>query len=65
MECDARKIVVLEVLRQEGRPVEFFSERLNEENKRYSHYDLEQYALVKALNKWRHYLATQGICGLY
>lgn len=32
----------------------FFNERLNEEKSRYYSYDLELYALVQALKKWRH-----------
>lgn len=34
----------------------FFSEKLNDAKRKYSSYDLEFYAMVKALNKWRHYL---------
>ena len=41
VECDPCNIEVGVVLRQEGRPVEFFSERLNEAKKRYSSYELE------------------------
>ena len=56
MECDASNIAVGEVLSQEGMSVSFFSERLNEAKSRYSSHDLELYALVQALKKWRHYL---------
>lgn len=34
----------------------FFSEKLNKEKRKYSSYDLELYAMVQALKKWRHYL---------
>jgi ribonuclease HI len=44
------------VLSQEGRAVAFFSETLNEAKRKYSTYDLELYAMVQALKKWRHYL---------
>jgi len=44
------------VLSQEGRPITFFSEKLNDAKKRYSSYDLEMYTLVQSLKKWRHYL---------
>ena len=56
MERDASSIAFGEILSQEGRPVEFFSERLDEAKTRYSTYDLELYALVQAINEWRHYL---------
>lgn len=34
----------------------FFSENLNEAKQRYSTYDLELYAIVQVLKKWRKYL---------
>lgn len=34
----------------------FFSEKLNEAKQKYSTYDLELYAMVQSLRKWRHYL---------
>lgn len=44
------------MLSQEGNPIAFFSEKLNESKKKYSSYDLEMYSMVQALKKWRHYL---------
>ncbi|XP_059658535.1 uncharacterized protein LOC132304844 [Cornus florida] len=45
------------VLSQEGRPVEFFSEKLSGAKCRYSTCDLEFYALVRAIQHWEHNLA--------
>ena len=44
------------VLSQEGKPIAYFSENLNDAKKKYFVYDQEFYALVQALKKWRHYL---------
>ena len=41
---------------QEGRPVAYFSEKLNDAKRKYSVYDQELYAIVQELKKWRHYL---------
>jgi hypothetical protein len=44
------------VLSQEGKPMGFFSEKLNEAKQKYSTYDKDLYRAVQALKYWRHYL---------
>ncbi|XP_071917089.1 uncharacterized protein [Coffea arabica] len=44
------------VLIQEGKPVAYFSEKLNGASLNYSTYDKELMALVRALQTWQHYL---------
>ena len=41
---------------QEGRPVAYFSEKLNNAKRKYYVYDQEFYAIVQASKKWRHCL---------
>ncbi|XP_071918726.1 uncharacterized protein [Coffea arabica] len=43
------------VLLQEGRPIAYFSEKLNGAALNYSTYDKELMALVRALQTWQHY----------
>jgi hypothetical protein len=54
--CHASGVAIGEVLSQDNRPNAYFSEKLNDTKKICSTYDKEFYAMIQALNKWRHYL---------
>lgn len=53
---DASILGVGAVLSQEGKTIEFLSEKLTEARQKWSTYELEFYAVIRALRKWRHYL---------
>ncbi|WVZ84486.1 hypothetical protein U9M48_031516 [Paspalum notatum var. saurae] len=50
LECDASGIGI------GGKPIAYFSEKLNGPSLNYSTYDKELYALVRVLETWQHYL---------
>ena len=51
---------------QEGHPIAFFSETLNDAKRQYSTYDKKFYAIVQSLSFWRFYLlSTEFVLFLY
>ena len=51
MDFDASSSAIGAILNQEGKPIAYFSEKLNDAKKKYFVYDQEFYAIVHALNK--------------
>ena len=55
-DCDENGATIGVVLSQEGKPIVFFSEKLNEAKNKYFVYDHEFYIIMQTLKKWKHYL---------
>ncbi|GKC48061.1 RNA-directed DNA polymerase [Tanacetum coccineum] len=56
---ELKKIGIGAVLSQLGRPIAYFSEKLNDAKRRYTTYDKEFYAIIRALDHWQHYLISK------
>lgn len=54
--CDASHVGIRGVLSQARYPIVFYSEKLNDNRRRYSAYDLDFYTLIQSLKHWQSYL---------
>ncbi|KAJ0048693.1 hypothetical protein Pint_16013 [Pistacia integerrima] len=56
VECHANRVGIEAVLTQDKRSLAYYGEKLNDSRRKYSTYDKEFYAIIRALDHWSHYL---------
>jgi len=61
LEADASGQGIGAVLMQQGRPIAFFGKTLGPKAAALSTYDKEAIAILEALKKWKHYLASSSV----
>jgi hypothetical protein len=62
LECDGNGIGIGGVLLQEGKPVDYFSEKMSVPFLNYLTYDKELYPLVRILETCQHYILPNFFC---